>query len=110
MVEWTKYLFFRPVRLTSSKTHPVRAGRGRKEVTLTPCGSRRWIEPFAVPILINHAKRTVCLYIFTTTFLIADCKWRPGDSASLPHPPRASQLCSECCKGGYSLTVYLENS
>ena len=33
MVEWTKYLFFRPVRLTSSKAHPVRAGRGRKEVT-----------------------------------------------------------------------------
>jgi hypothetical protein len=26
MVEWTTYLFFRPVRLTSSKTHPVRPG------------------------------------------------------------------------------------
>jgi len=23
MVEWTTYLFFRPVRLTSSKTHPA---------------------------------------------------------------------------------------
>ena len=26
MVEWTTYLFFRPVRLTSPKTHPVRPG------------------------------------------------------------------------------------
>ena len=26
MVEWTTYLFFWPVRLTSSKTHPVRPG------------------------------------------------------------------------------------
>jgi hypothetical protein len=33
MVEWTTYLFFWPVRLTSSKTHPVRPGGGRKEVT-----------------------------------------------------------------------------
>ena len=30
MVEWTKYLFFRPVRLTSSKTPPRKTGRRKK--------------------------------------------------------------------------------
>jgi hypothetical protein len=29
-VEWTTYLFFRPVRLTSSKTHLVRPGEVEK--------------------------------------------------------------------------------
>ncbi len=32
MVEWTQYLFFRPVRLSSPKP-TVRLGGGRKEVT-----------------------------------------------------------------------------
>ena len=62
---------------------------------------RRWIEPFAVPILISQ--KNWSLYRYTTTFSIDGCKWRL--EIVLPCPTSPSPSPSEDLPGGLPAKV-----
>jgi len=77
----------------------------------------RWIETFAVPILINHAKRTGSLYRSTATFsikaianggleIVLPCPTLPSPSEDLPRRP--SRLKHSGHKGATQGTLRLD--